>query len=48
MGIVRYDTKTKKKKVIVPYENDDGYSNLIIEGKYIYAVRDLSYGSGAE
>ncbi len=48
-GIVRYDTKTKQKKTIVPYkykgEWTNGFSNLTIKGKYIYAVWDHYYGT---
>lgn len=49
-NIMRLDTKTKKKKSIVSYkykgEPTNGFYNLTVKGKYIYAVWDLAYGTG--
>lgn len=48
-GIMRLDTKTKKKKTIVSYkykgEPTNGFYNLTVKGKYIYATWDLTCGT---
>ena len=48
-GIVRYDTKTKKKKTIVSYKYKgnatNGFSNMLIKGNYIYVVWDQYLGT---
>lgn len=52
MGIMRYDTKTKKKKQITGYKlkgkSTNGFYDLSVKGKYIYAVWDQFYGSGSD
>lgn len=50
-GIIRLDTKTGKRKIIVRNDISDsnwtnGYSNLVVKGKYIYATWDKYAGSG--
>ena len=50
MNLMRYDTKTGKKKTIVKYKKHgrrtNGFSDISIKGKYIYATWDCFYGSG--
>lgn len=47
-GIMRYDTKKKKKKLIVDDWIDDrvgnGFYNLNVKGKYIYATWNRGFG----
>jgi hypothetical protein len=47
--LIRFDTKTKKKKSIVSYkyngQSTNGFYNISVKGKYIYAVWDLNMGT---
>lgn len=52
-GINRLDTRTGKVKVIVRNDMRDkhwtnGFSNLVVKGKYIYAVWDKFAGTGGQ
>lgn len=49
MGIMRYDTTTKRKKQITGYtykgQNTNGFYNISVKGKYVYATWDQEYGT---
>jgi hypothetical protein len=49
--LIRFDTKTKKKKSIVSYkykgESTHAFYNISVKGKYIYAVWNLYNGTDA-
>lgn len=49
MGIMRYDVKTRKSKEIFSYlykgKDTNGFYNISVKGKYIYAVWDQAYGT---
>ena len=49
MGLMRYDTKTGKKKEITGYKykgnTTNGFKDISVKGKYIYVTWDLHYGT---
>lgn len=53
MGIMRYNTKTGKKSEVYSYKigknkkGSNGFSQLSVDKKYIYATWDRYYGTDA-